>query len=85
MMSSHADMQDKYYGDYYDIYLIQGRYTKVAAFGRHHKRGGEACGRATSFVVSFGEAVNMENIVAVKMIAKEFPWDSLGRADSTFS
>ena len=39
--------------------------TKVAAVGRHHKRGG---GRATSFVVSFVEAVNIVNIVAVNTV-----------------
>ena len=35
-----TDMQDKYCGDCYDVYLIQSQYTKVAAFGPHHKRGG---------------------------------------------
>ena len=35
-----TDMQHKYCGNCYDIYLIQSQYTKVAAFGRHHKRGG---------------------------------------------
>ena len=34
-----TDMLDKYCGDCYDIYLIQSQYAKVAAFGRHHKRG----------------------------------------------
>ena len=48
-----TDMQDKYCGDGYDIYLIQSQYTKVAAFGRHHKRGDAAFGRSTSFVASF--------------------------------
>ena len=61
-------MQDKYCGDRYDIYRIQSRYTKVAAFGRHHKRGGAAFGRATSFVVSFVLALNSVNIVAVTTI-----------------
>ena len=60
-----TDMQDKYCGDRYDIYRIQSRYTKVAAFGRHHKSGGTAFGRATSFVVSFVSALNTVNIVAV--------------------
>ena len=63
-----TDMQDKYCGDRYDIYRIQSRYTKVAAFGRHHKRGGAAFGRATSFVVSFVVALNRVNIVAVNTI-----------------
>ena len=45
------DMEDKYCGDCYDIYLIQSQYTRLAAFGRHHKRGGAAFGRATLFVV----------------------------------
>ena len=31
-----SDMQDKYCGDYYDIYIVQSQYAKVAAFGRHH-------------------------------------------------
>ena len=52
--------------------------TKVAAFGHHNKRGGAAFGRATSFVVSFVEAVNVVNIVAVSTVAREIPWDSLG-------
>ena len=38
-----TDMQDKYCGDCYDIYTIQSQYTKVAAFGRHRKRGGFLC------------------------------------------
>ena len=33
-----TDMQDKYCGNCYDIYLIQSQYTKAAACGRHHKR-----------------------------------------------
>ena len=61
-------MQDKYCGDRYDIYRIQSRYTKVAAFGRHHKRGGAAFGRATSFVVSFVLALNKVNIVTITTI-----------------
>ena len=40
----------------------------MAAVGRHHKRGGAAFGRATSFVVSFVEAVNVVNIVAVNTV-----------------
>ena len=36
------------YGEEHDV-----QYTKVAALGRHHKRGGAAFGRATSFVVPF--------------------------------
>ena len=63
-----TDMQDKYCGDCYDIYTIQSQYTKVAACGRHHKRGGAAFGRATSFVVSFVLALNRVNIVAVTTI-----------------
>ena len=35
------------------IFTIFPASTKVAAVGRHHKRGGAASGRATSFVVSF--------------------------------
>ena len=37
----------------------------MAACGRHHKRGAAAFDRDTSFVVSFVEAVNIVNIVAV--------------------
>ena len=61
-------MQDKYFGDRYDIYRIQSRYTKVAAFGRHHKRGGAAFGRGTSFVVSFVVAMNRVDVVAADTI-----------------
>ena len=58
-------MQDKYCGSCYGIDLIQSQYTKVAASGRHHKRGGAAFGRTTPFVVSFVLALNEVNIVAV--------------------
>ena len=34
---------------------------------------------------TFVEAVNIANIAAVKTVAREFPWDSLGRADGKFS
>ena len=67
------------------IFSIFTASTKAAAFGRHHKKGGAAFGRATSFVVSFVEAVNIVNTVAVKTVAREFPWDALGRVDSKFS
>ena len=67
-MSNHTDMQDKYCGHSNDIHPIQSQYTKVAAVGRHHKRGGAAFGRATSFVVSFVLALNRVNIVAVTTI-----------------
>ena len=67
-MSNHTDMQDKYCGDCYDIHHIQSHYTKMAADGRHHKRGGAAFGSATSFVVSFVLALNRVNIVAVTTI-----------------
>ena len=63
-----TDMQDEYCGDCYDIYIIQSQHTKVAACGRHHKRGDAAFGRATSFVVSFVLALNNLNIVAVTTI-----------------
>ena len=33
---------------------------------------------------TFVQAVNIVNLVAVKAVASEFPWDSLGRADSKF-
>ena len=65
MMSNHTDMQEKCCGDCYDIHPIQTQYTKMAACGRHHKRGDAAFGSATSFVVSFGSALNTVNIVAV--------------------
>ena len=67
-MSNHTDMQDKYCGDCYDIHPIQSQSTKVAAFGRDHKRGGVALGRATSFVVSFVLCLNRVNIVAITTI-----------------
>ena len=51
MMSNHTDMKDKYCGDCYDIHPIQRQYTKVAACGRHHKRGGAAFGRVTTILV----------------------------------
>ena len=34
---------------------------------------------------TFVEAVNALDIVAVMRVARELPWDSLGRADSNFS
>ena len=40
----------------------------MAAFGHHHKRGGAALGRATSFVVSLVLALNRVNIAAVTTI-----------------
>ena len=42
--------------------------TKVAAFGRHHKRGAAAFGRGTSFVVSFVVAMKRGDVVAVNTI-----------------
>ena len=68
MMSNHTDLQDKYCGDCYDIHPIQSQYTKVAACGRHHKKGDAAFGRATSFVVSFALAVNRVKVVAMTTI-----------------
>ena len=50
------------------IFTLFKATTKVAACGRHHKRGGAAFGRATSFVVSFVLALNGVNIVAVATI-----------------
>ena len=61
-----TDMQDKYCGDCYDIYLIQSQYTKVAAVARHHERGGAAFGRDTSFAVVYVLALN--RVVAVTTI-----------------
>ena len=46
-----TDMLDEYCGDRYDISRIQSRYTKVVAFGRRHKRGVAAAGRATFTIV----------------------------------
>ena len=43
-------------------------HTKVAAFGRHHKRGAAAFGRATSFVVSFVCALTRASILALSTI-----------------
>ena len=68
MMSNHTDMQDKYCGHCYDIHSFQSQYTKVAACGRHHKRGDAAFGRATSFVVSFVCALNGASILALSTI-----------------
>ena len=42
--------------------------TKVAAFGRHQKRGDAAFGRATSFVVSFACALDGASILALSTI-----------------
>ena len=63
-----TDMQDKYCGNCYDMHLIQSQYTKVAACGRHRKRGDSAFGRATSVVVSFVLALNEVNILAITTI-----------------
>ena len=63
MMSNHTDMQDKYCGDCYDIHPIQSQYTKLAASGRHHKRGGAAEGRHLCIF-----ALNRSNIIAVTAI-----------------
>ena len=63
-----TDMQDKYCGYRHDIYRIQRRYTKAAAFGRHHSRGDAAFGRATSFVVSVLLALNKVQIVRATTI-----------------
>ena len=68
-------MQEQYCGNCYDIYLIQSQYTKVAAFGRYHKRSGAASGRATSLVLSFGEAMNLVNVAAVNTVVGEIPCD----------
>ena len=68
LIPSITDIQDKYCDNCYDIYLIQNQYTKVAAFGRHHKGGSAAFGRATSFVVSFVLALNRINVVAITTI-----------------
>ena len=68
MISNHTYMQDKYSGRRYDIHPIQSQYTKVAAVGRHHKRGGAAFSHATSFVVSCVLALNKVNVVAVTTI-----------------
>ena len=42
MMSNYTDMQGKCCGHSNDIHFIQSQYTKVAAIGRHHKRGATA-------------------------------------------
>ena len=49
------------------IHLILTQYT-VVAFGRHHKRGGAAFGRATSFAVSFVMAMHRVDVVALNTI-----------------
>ena len=43
-------------------------HTKVATFGRHHKKGGAAFGRATSFVVSFVCAMTGASILALSTV-----------------
>ena len=68
MMSNHTDMQDKDCGDCYDIHPIESQHARVAAFGRHHKRGDAAFGRATSFVVSFKCALNGASVLALSTI-----------------
>ena len=51
------------------IFTVFKATTKVAACGRHHKRGGAAFGRATSFVVSFvlalSTVIDMMNCLGV--------------------
>ena len=42
IMPNDTDMQDTYCGHSNDIRPIQSQCTKVAAVGRHHKRGGAA-------------------------------------------
>ena len=41
--------------------------------------------RSRPKAATFVEAVNTVKIEAVKTVAREFPWDSLGRADSKFT
>ena len=63
-----TDMQDRYCGNCYDIYLVQSQYK------RKPKRGGAAEGCATSFVVAVKGrhlcilALKKVNIVAVTTI-----------------
>ena len=63
-----TDMQDKYCGNCYDLYLIQTQYKG------NHKKGGAAEGRVTSFVVAAEGrhlcmlALNNVDIVAVTTI-----------------
>ena len=59
--------------------------TKVAPFGRHHKRGGAAFGRATSLAVSFIVAMNRVDVVALNTIFAlrlSKTRRTVGRADS---
>ena len=74
-MSNHTDMQDKYCGHSNDIHPIQSQYTKVAAVGRHHKRGAAASGRGTSFVVSFVVAMNRVDVVDLDVDLVELDLD----------
>ena len=66
--STITDMQDKYCGKCYDIYLIQSHYKG------NHKRDGADEGRVTPFVVAAASrhlciwALNMVNLVAVTTI-----------------
>ena len=63
-----TDMQHKYCGNCYDIYVIQNQYEG------NHKRGGAGKGRGTSFVVAARGrhlcilALNKAHIVAVTTI-----------------
>ena len=63
-----TDMQDKFCGNCYDIYLVQSQYKG------NLKRGGAAEGRVTSFVVAAKGrhlcmlALNKVNIVAITTI-----------------
>ena len=59
-MSNHTDMQDKYCGHTFTLFKA---ITKVAAVGRHHRRGAAAFGRGTSSVVSFVVAMNRVDVV----------------------
>lgn len=57
------------------------RNTKVATFGRHHKRGSEAFGRTTSYVASFAVASSvffdrrtLTLTQELGLLAKTLPW-----------
>ena len=49
--------------------------TKVAAVGRHHRRGAAASGRGTSSVVSFVAAMDRVSFVAVTTILVSYVVD----------
>ena len=68
MFSPTTTDKDKYQGNCYDIYVIQSQYK------RHHKRGGAAGVRATSFVVAArGRLLCILALNKVDIVAQHLP------------